>query len=165
MAIYQLEHSYLNWRAIPCKENDLYLCSFSSFSQHFFLTWLSWFSFRLNSNFSSAWHNNQFFFCSFFFIHFSLFFLNGLLWAMSHVVDGLPAWSISSHMRIVLKGLAFGSRLLVSFLFRGYGSEVFPKNEQFSIDVPQDINQGDFRVSRSWDFVLLMEKVWHDWNC
>ena len=64
MAIYHLDHSYLNWRAIPCKENDLYLCSFSSFSQHFF--WLSWFSFRLNLNFSSAWHDTQFFFCSFF---------------------------------------------------------------------------------------------------
>ena len=35
---------------------------------------------------------------------------------MSYVVDGLSAWSISSHIRIVLKGLAFGPRLFISFL-------------------------------------------------
>ena len=109
MAIYHLERSYLNWRAIPCKENDLYLCSFSSFSQHFFL--LSWFSFRLNLNFSSAWHDNHFSFC---FLAFFLFLVLTvcLLRATTQIIDDLSDWSISSHVRIVLKGLAFGSRVV-----------------------------------------------------
>ena len=55
----------------------------------------------------------------------------------------------------------FGSKLSIPLLLtKGYGSKVFSKNGQFSIDVPQDINHGDFKVSRSWDFVLLVEKVW-----
>ena len=69
------------------------------------------------SNFSSAWHDNQFFF--FFYSFIFSFFVNSLLWATLHVVDGLPAWSISSHVMIVLKRLTFGSRLLVLFLLRG----------------------------------------------
>ena len=121
---------------------------FHHFFQHFFS--LSWFLFRPDRIFQVHDMTINFSFVLFF-IHFSLFFIS-LLWAMSHVVDGLPAWNISSHMRTVLKGLAFSSRLLVSFLSKGYGSKVFSKNGQFSIDVAQDINQGDF--------VLLMEKVW-----
>ena len=66
MVISYLKHSYLNWRANPCrKKND---CSFSSFSNFLNLAFLIfvW----TQSNFSSAWHNNQFFFFfySFFFI-------------------------------------------------------------------------------------------------
>ena len=75
----------------------------------FFFTWLSWFSFRLNSNFSSAWHDNQFFFCSFF----AFFILTiCLLRAPMHTIDGPSSWSISSHVRIVLKGLAFWSKVV-----------------------------------------------------
>ena len=87
-------------------------CSFLFFFNLAFLIFV-W----TQSNFSSAWHDNQFFF--FFYSFVFSFFLNSLLWATLHVVDGLPAWSISSHVRIVLKGLAFGLRLLVSFLLRG----------------------------------------------
>ena len=42
------------------KEWFVFLQFFIIFSTFF---WLSWFSFRLNSNFPSAWHDNQFFFC------------------------------------------------------------------------------------------------------
>ena len=58
MSIFHFKYSYLDWRVNPCKRrNDLCFCNFSSFF------WLFWFSFRLISNFSSAWHDNQFFFC------------------------------------------------------------------------------------------------------
>ena len=63
--------------------------------------------------------------------------------------------------------LAFWSKVVYTIIVnkKGYGLKVFSRNGQFSIDVPQDINQGDFRVSWSWDFVLLIEKVWQIWNC
>ena len=91
---------------------------FMQFFQHiFFLIWLSWFLFGLGRMFQV--HDTTINF-SFSFIHsFFSFFVNSLLWATLHVVDGFPTWSISSHVRIVLKRLAFGSRLLVSFLLRG----------------------------------------------
>ena len=59
------------------------------------------------------------------------------------------------------KGLAFGPRLFVPVLSkeRIMVQKVFPKNGQFLVNMSQDINQGDSRVSRSWDFVLLIEKV------
>ena len=68
MAIFHLKYSCLNWRAIPCRRRMI--CVYAIF--HHFLNIffrLSWFSFRLNSKFSSAWHDNQFFFCSFFLFH------------------------------------------------------------------------------------------------
>ena len=85
---------------------------------------------------------------------------------MTYAIDGFPGWSITSRVRIVL---AF-DLLVQSCLYhycqqKGYGSKVSSRNGQFSINVPQDINHGDFRVSRSWDFVLLVEKVWQIWNC
>ena len=110
---------------------------FITFSTFSYCPWLFWFSIRLKQIFQV--HNTTISFSFVFSLFFSSFFLNGLLWAMSHVVDGLPAWSISSPMRIVLKGLAFGSRLFVSFLSRGYGSKVFPKNGQFSIMCPKTL--------------------------
>ena len=120
MAIYHLEHSYLNWRAILCKKNDLYLCGFSSFSQHFFL--LDSLDFHLDSTRIFQVHDMT--------INFSSFFC--LLRATTYAIDGLPSWGISSHMRIVLKGWAFGPRLFISFLstkrvmaqkcFRGMGN-------------------------------------------
>ena len=39
-----------------------------------------------------------------------------LLWAMMHAIHGPSGWSISSHMRIILKGWPFGPRLFISFL-------------------------------------------------
>ena len=50
MAIFHFEHSYLNWRAIPCrKKNDLCLCSFFIIFSTFCLA--SWILFRLNQIF------------------------------------------------------------------------------------------------------------------
>ena len=51
-------------------------------------------------------------------------------------------------VRIVLEGWLFGPRLFISFLSKkGYGSKVFSRNGQFSIDVPQGISQDDLSVS------------------
>ena len=163
-AISHLKHSYLNWRAIPYRRKMIcvYAVFFIIFSTFFF----NFLDFRLDLiDFSSAWHRNQFFFFFYSFVFF--FFFNGLLWATSHVIDGLPAWIISSYMRIVLKGLAFGSKLLVSFLSRG---KVWLKSilEKWAIlvNVPWGIDQGDFKKSRSWDLCfLVIEKAWKVWSC
>ena len=115
MVISHIKHSYLNWRAIPYRKQMI--CVYAAFFQHILWIWLSWFLFGLSRIFKCMTWQSIFFLFFYSFIFF--FFLNGPLWAMSHVVDGLPTWNISSHMRIILKGLAFGSRLLVSFLSRG----------------------------------------------
>ena len=92
MAIYHLNHSYLNWIVIPCeRRNDLCLCSFSSFSQHsfFFVFFASWFSFRHSRIFKCmTW---QSIFLLFFF---SFFFTICLLRTMTHTINGPPSWSI-----------------------------------------------------------------------
>ena len=103
MAISHLKHSYLNWRVIPCKRKMI--CVHVVF--HHFLN-IFWF---LDSclgliEFSSAWHDNQFFFiltiC--------------LLRATMHAIDGLSSRSISSRVRIILKGWPFGPKLFRPFL-------------------------------------------------
>ena len=107
MTIFHFKHSYLDWRAIPRKRrNDLCFCSFLTF----FL-----FSFRLSRIFQVHDMTINFLFCFFLF----LVLMVCLLRATTHIIDGLPAWSISSYIRTVLKGLTFGSRLLVSFLSKG----------------------------------------------
>ena len=61
----------------------------------FFIIFSTFFFLLLDSRldlveFSSAWHDNQFFFCSF-----SLFFFTiCLLRTMTHTIDGPPSWSI-----------------------------------------------------------------------
>ena len=95
---------------------------FSSFFVFYvFWIWLFWFSFGLNQ--ISQVHDMTiiFLFSFFYFVRFFLFLILVvcLLRATMYAIDGPPDWSISSHVRIVLKGLAFGSRLLVLFLFRG----------------------------------------------
>ena len=63
------------------------------------------------------------------------------------------------------KGWPFGLRFLVSLLSKErIWLKKFSKNGQFLVYVPRDINQGDFRVSLSWDFILLVEKVRQVWN-
>ena len=74
MAIFHFKHSHLNWRAIPCrKRNELGLCNplFQHFLNLVFLIFV-W----TQSNFSSAWYDNQislslFFFAFFFFLSYS----------------------------------------------------------------------------------------------
>ena len=156
MVIFHLKHSYLNWRVNPCRRKRL------QFFQHIFLN-LTFFIFVwTQSKFSSAWHDNQFFFL---FIHFFSFFEWSTLGNVT--CRGWPSslkHIFSYEDRFERVGFLVQD-CLYHFCPRGYGSKVFPKkNGQFLIDMPQDINQGDFRVSRSWDFVLLMEKVWKVWN-
>ena len=157
MAIFHFKHIHLNWRVIPCKRrNDLCFCNFSSFSQHFFFTWLSWFSSRLNLNFSSAWHymtiNFSFFFASFFSFSWSVYF--------GRIIDGLPTWSTSSYVRIVLRGLVFLVQSCLGHfcLRKDHGSKVFQRNGCLLVNMFQDINLGDFRVSRFWDLYFWLLK-------
>ena len=104
MTISHLKHSYLNWRVNPCKRKRL---QFFIFFQIFFeFGFFFLFSFGLNRIFKCMTWQSIFLFILLF-IHFFSLFLNGLLWAMSPVVDDLPAWSIFFHMRIVLKGFVF----------------------------------------------------------
>ena len=99
LAIFHFKRNYLNWRVIPCrKKNDLYLCSFSSFSQHFFFA--SWFLFRLNRIFQVHDMTINFSFVLFFFFILTICLLRATMLA----IDGLPSRSISSHVRIILKG-------------------------------------------------------------
>ena len=75
---------------------------------HFFnIFLLSWFLFRLNRIFQV--HDMT--------INFSFFIVTiCLLRATTSAIDGLPSRSISSHVRIVLKGWPFGPKLFISFL-------------------------------------------------
>ena len=159
MAISHLKHGYLNWRAIPCKENDLYLCSFSSFSQYFFLTLLIFIWTQLKFFKCMTWQS--IFLFAFFFFSFS--------WSVyfGHIINGLPTWSTSSYVRIVLRGLVFLVQICLGHFCprEDHGSKVFQRNGCFLVNMFQDINLGDFKVSRSLDFVLLIENVWQVWNC
>ena len=80
-------------------------------THHFFV---AWFLFRPNRIFQVHDMTINFSFVFLFFV----FFVVCLLRATTHIIDDLLDWSISSHMRTVLRGLAFGSRLLISFLSR-----------------------------------------------
>ena len=114
---------------------------FSSFSQHFF--WLL----------DSCLNLIEFFKCMtwqsiFLLFFFSLFFILTicLLQATMSAIDDLPSRSISSHVRIVLKGWPFGPKLFISFLSK---ERVMVKSvlEKWVILVhmPQSINQRWFQ--------------------
>ena len=133
MAIYHLEHSYLNWRVIPCKRRMICVyVAFSSFSQHFLA---SWFLFRNNQIFQVHDMTINFSFVLFFFFILVIC----LLWAMMHAIHGPPGWNISSHMRIVLKGWPFGPRLFISFLSkkRIMAQKYFRKMSNFGQRAPR----------------------------
>ena len=87
---------------------------------------------------------------------------------MSHVVDGLPAWSISSHIRIILKK----GWLLVrgcSYHFcpeEKYGSKVFPRNGQFFGQCALKHQSRWFQSVMISELVfLVIENVWQVWSC
>ena len=108
MAIFHFKHSYLDWRVNPCKRrNDLCFCSCPSFFSIF-----SWFSFILDRIFQVHDMTIIFLFALF-------FFMVCLFRAMAHIIDGLPAWSIFPYVKIVLKGLAFWSKVF----FRSFPSK------------------------------------------
>ena len=157
MAIFHFKHSYLNWRVFPCRREMI--CVYAFFS--------AFFRFMFGLKRISQVHNMTINF-SFSFIHsfFFFFFVNCLFWATSHVVDGFPAWNISSHVRIVLKWLVFGSLLLVSFLFRG---KIWLKSilEKWAV-----FGQWALRYQSRWFqsvmilglVFLFIEKVWQVWS-
>ena len=66
MSISHLKHSYLNWRANPCRRKKIAVF-------HFFLNLAFLIFVWTQSNFSSAWHDNQFFLFFFFLFSFSWF--------------------------------------------------------------------------------------------
>ena len=156
MTIFHFKHSYLNWRAIPCSGKWFVFVQFFIIFLNltlliFIWTWL---------NFSSAWHDNQFFFF-FFFTFFHNFSTPG---------DVCHKWpSKLKHLfscEDCFKGLTFWSKVVYVIFVRreDYSLKVFLRNGQFPIDVPQGISQDDLNVSRSWDLVLLIENVWQVWN-
>ena len=65
-------------------------------------------------------------------------------------------------MRIVLKGWPFGPKLFISFLStkRVMAQKCSREMGAFWSTCPKASIKDDFKVSRSWDFVLLIEKVW-----
>ena len=145
MAIYHLEHGYLNWRAIPCRRKMICVYAVFIIFSTFFFT--SWFLFRLNSNFSSAWHDNQFFLL---FCFFSLFFFTiYLLRATMYAIDSFSSWGVISHVRVVLEGWLFGPRLFISFLSkRGLWLKSVLEKWVILVYMPQGINHGGFKISR-----------------
>ena len=61
--------------------------------------------------------------------------------------------------RLTRKGVAI--QRIVDTIFvskKGSWLEEFLKNGRFSVNVPQGINQGDFRVSRFWDLYFWLLK-------
>ena len=104
MAIFHLKYSYLNWKAIPCKRKMT--CVFVVFSSFFFQPL---FLFLVEFFKCMTWQ-------SIFLLFFFVYFVVCLLWATTHTIDDLPSWSISSHVRIVLRGWPFGPKLFISFL-------------------------------------------------
>ena len=146
MAIFHFKHSYLNWRAIPCKRrNDLRFCGFFIiFSTFFFLDSLN---FRLDSTRIFQVHDMTiiFFFLRFFILTICL------LRKTMHTIDGLPSWSISSHVRICFErvGLLVQSCLGHFCPKRGSWLKSISKKWAILVNMPQGINQGDFRISRS----------------
>ena len=97
-----------------------------------------------------------------------------LLRATMHAIDGPPSWSSSSNVRIILKGLAFWSKVvyiifqmrevIAQRLYRFCPQEkimaqkIFWGMGNFSINVSQGINRCDFRVSWSWDLCFWFLK-------
>ena len=102
MIIFHFKHSYLNWRAIPYRRRmNCFYCNLFFNIFEFGL---------LGSHLDSIeilkciiWQSN-FFFCLFF------VFISFLLWTTTQAIGGLSDWSITSHERIVLKGVIFWSK-------------------------------------------------------
>ena len=136
---------------------------------------------QTQSNFSSAWHDNQFFFLFFYSFIFSLFEWSTLGnvvfrgWSSSlkhlfsyedhfervHLLAQKVVHVICPKERVWLKSVLFvlvGNRVMVQRVVdtifvskRGLWLGGFLRNGLFSINVPQGINQSDFRVTRFWD--------------
>ena len=91
-----------------------------------------------------------------------------LLRATMHAIDGLPNWSIFSHVRIVLKGWSFGPKLFISFLSkeRIMARKCYREMDNFWSTCPKVSIKDDFKVSRSWDLHFWSSKgFWQAWSC
>ena len=150
MVIFHFKHSHLNWRVIPCKRRwFVFMRFFIIFSTFFF--WLSWFSFRLNLNFQV--HDTTIIFLFVFFFHNSSTLGN----------DARHRW-LSKLKHLFLCKDCFervGFFLVQSCLGhfcskRGSWLKSISKKWAILVNVPQGINQGDFKISRSWDFAFLV---------
>ena len=158
MTIFHFKHNYLNWRVIPCRRRMVCVyAAFSSFSQHFF--WLLDSRLDLVEFFKCMiWHDNQFFF-------FSLFHAHNLSTSSNNACHRWPS-KLKHHFSCEdCFGFLVQSCLYHYCQQKGlWLKSVFEKWAIFDL-CAQYINQGDFGVSQSWDFVLLIEKVWQVWNC
>ena len=152
MAIFHFKHSYLNWRVIPCKRRMtcVYVIFYSFFSTFFSWIWLSCFSFRFSQIFQV--HDMTIIFFFVFFLLFSFSRSHGLFTSSNNAYHRWPfrlEHLFSCEDRLVK--LAFWSKVvyIVSVQREDYGSKVFSRNGWFLVNMPQGINQGDFRISRS----------------
>ena len=91
-----------------------------------------------------------------------------LLRATMPAIDGLPSWSISSHVRIVLKGWPFGPKLFISF----FSKEKIMAQKQsremgnFLSTCPKApiraiLEYHDLRVLCFWS----LKGFWQAWSC
>ena len=152
MTISHLKHGYLNEKWIFVGEK---YCSFSFFLN--FLNLASLIFVWTQSNFSSAWHDNQFFFF-FFCSHDSSTPSNNVC----HRWPSRLKHHSSCENCFERVGFWFEVACIISVQRKDMTQKYSRENGQFLVNVPWGINRGDFRASRSWDLcVLVIEKVWH----
>ena len=108
MAIFHLKHSYLNWRAIPCRRRMV--CVYAFFIIFLIYVWTQ-------MNFSNAWYDNQF---SFLFIHSFFLFFRGL-----SILGNDPCyrWSSNLEASLLMWGLFWKGWFLVQRLFMSFLSK------------------------------------------
>ena len=136
MAIFHFKHSYLNWRVIPYKRRII--CVFFAVFHHFVNIFLLLDSHLDLVEFSKCMTWQSIFLLLFvflfflFFCFFAFFFFHFLvlmacpLRATTHAIDDLSSRNISSHVRIILKGLAFWFEVArITSVQRKIGSKVF----------------------------------------
>ena len=104
-----------------------------------------------------------------FVLFFAFFILTICLFrATMHAIDGPPSWSISSHVRIVLKGWPFGPKFFISFLSikRVMAQECSREMGAFWSTCPKTSirvisKYHDFRDLCFWS----LKGFWQAWSC
>ena len=140
MAIFHFKHSYLNWRAIPCKRrNDLRFCGF-------FIIFSTFFSFRPSRIFQVHDMTINFSFALFFLFFFDLSTLGN---------DVCHRWlsKLKHHFSYedCFGFWLFGPKVFIPILLIKRGSWLKSISEKWAIlvNVPQGINRGYLRISWS----------------
>ena len=136
MAIYHLEHSYLNWRAIPCGRKWFVFMQFFILFSTFFFCFLD-----------SCLGLIEFYQVHDMTINFFIFFMLMicLLRATMHILDGLPAWSISSHMRTRFERVSLWFEVYHFCPKRGLWLKSVFEKWVILVNMPQDINRRWFQ--------------------